>query len=267
MITTNNQKTGYVYILQNDAHDPYIIKIGLTRHDPNRRAKQIYWGATGVPLKFNIAIAFSVGDCVLAEKTIHEMLDTFRPNPRREFFKIKPSIAAAIAQEVCTNINKKLGISKPEQFKFTNEKATTFLKEVPDVFGIKDKPVVFTKISDLTPSPVGTSTLSTTQINRIRIIHAIFYTVFPIEINETVENFTRDHNPETEIIIWENAAKVFQSFDALPTYNDSQKKEAFRLILSSTFLPETEMDKLIKNSSLDTEAIKFIQSKIQTGSI
>jgi len=87
MSDDHSPEPGYIYVLQNDSHDPFVLKIGMTRHSPDKRAKEIYWGATGVPEYFDIAVAFSVGDCILAEKVIHQRLSTFRVNPRREFLE------------------------------------------------------------------------------------------------------------------------------------------------------------------------------------
>lgn len=260
-------ESGYIYVLQNDAHNPYIVKIGLTRHSPDKRTKDIYWGATGVPLKFDIAAAFSVGNCVLAEKVIHQRLATFRVNPRREFFKIRPEIAAAISLETCALINAKMRIDSPEILRFEKEKAKSYLAPIPDIIGIEESKceMVQVKLSDLKKSPVGTSKLSPTQIDRIRILHFIFQPVLDISLKEIIESFSRDLIPETEIMVWENMAKVFLSFDSLPGYNKSQKMEAFKVILARSGQPESEMDQIIKNSSLEEEAIEFLLSKYRTG--
>jgi hypothetical protein len=266
---TENNKSGYIYILQNDAYDPFFIKIGLTRHTPDKRAKEIYWGATGVPLKFNIAIAFSVSDCVLAEKEIHSRLNTFRINSRREFFKIRPDIAAAITLETCCNINKDMGFKEPEEFHFIKENQSIFLEEIPDIFRMNkdDEIISIEKISDIKVKDSGESILTTEQIDRIRIIHAILRSVFEITLEEAIESFTKDQNLEKEIIIWENMAKVFQSFEVLPGYSELQKEEAFKLILMRSSQSESCTKDAIGSYSLGEEAIEFILSKYRPGSM
>lgn len=82
-----SQNKGYIYLLRNAAHDLDIFKIGLTTNAVEKRAKQL--SGTPSPDKFMIINRWAVQDCVLAEKLIHEKLDSFRLNPKREFFKIK----------------------------------------------------------------------------------------------------------------------------------------------------------------------------------
>lgn len=82
-----SQNKGYIYLLRNAAHDLDVFKIGLTTKTVEERAKQL--SGTPSPDKFVIINRWSVEDCVLAEKLIHEKLDSYRLNPKREFFKIK----------------------------------------------------------------------------------------------------------------------------------------------------------------------------------
>ncbi|MCI5150274.1 MAG: hypothetical protein D3916_12955, partial [Candidatus Electrothrix sp. MAN1_4] len=89
--------------------------------------------------------------------------------------------------------------------------------------------------------------------------------IFNASLNEMIEEFSRDLNPEKEIIVWENMAKVFQSFDSLPGYNSRQKKEAFNIILFRSIMPESELNEIIKNSSLRKGTIEFLLSKCRTG--
>lgn len=82
-----SQNRGYIYLLRNAAHDLDVFKIGLTTYTVEERAQQL--SGTSSPDKFMIINRWAVQDCVLAEKLIHEKLDSFRLNPKREFFKIK----------------------------------------------------------------------------------------------------------------------------------------------------------------------------------
>lgn len=103
-ITTSSNKSGYIYILHNPGHPVNLFKIGLTTKTVEERAKQL----SGTPSvdKFLIAHSWLVNDCVVAEKRIHEALDKFRINERREFFQIEFSEALKIIEPIIADINK-----------------------------------------------------------------------------------------------------------------------------------------------------------------
>jgi hypothetical protein len=107
---------GYVYVLQNTAYGAYVLKIGRTTREPNIRAQEVYAGASGVPVPFDVAAAFSVGDCIAAEKSIHKRLRSYRLNNRREFFRIRPDVAELLVAETCAEINKRLGLAAPRSY-------------------------------------------------------------------------------------------------------------------------------------------------------
>jgi hypothetical protein len=77
---------GHVYILLN-ASMPGLLKIGSTERTPEDRAGELSQG-TGVPSPYIVAYSEEVPDCQAAEGLIHARLDTFRTNPRREFFQL-----------------------------------------------------------------------------------------------------------------------------------------------------------------------------------
>lgn len=78
---------GYVYILTNESM-PGLVKIGRSKRAAAGRASQMYSGDTGVPLPFDIHFECLFDDCIEAEALIHEQLDQYRINPKREFFKV-----------------------------------------------------------------------------------------------------------------------------------------------------------------------------------
>ena len=84
--STVGKKSGYVYILTNDAM-PGQLKIGMTTREPDQRARELS-RSSGVALSFVVAFAEAVPDAEAAEKLIHKRLDKFRTNRRREFFEL-----------------------------------------------------------------------------------------------------------------------------------------------------------------------------------
>lgn len=95
---------GYIYLLRNASHELDLFKIGLTTKTVEERAKQL--SGTPSPDKFLIINRWEVKDCVLAEKLIHEKLDGYRLNPKREFFKIPLEEAIEVIIPIIKDINK-----------------------------------------------------------------------------------------------------------------------------------------------------------------
>lgn len=100
--TFEGPNVGYIYILRNPIMGKNIFKIGLTRNDVDYRVDQL--SKTSVPDKFYKAQEWIVKDCVIAEKQIHETLNDYRVDPRREFFEVPYDKAV----EVITNTIKKI---------------------------------------------------------------------------------------------------------------------------------------------------------------
>lgn len=229
---------GYIYVLQNKAYGPYVVKIGRTTREPSTRAREIYVGSTGVPMPFDIAVAYSVADCKQAEKLIHKRLAAYRLNLRREFFRLSPSVAASLAYETCAQVNFGLGTSPPGPFVFAG--TTTTLRKGDSVadfdHDVSDgKPVELLDPRSLTNSPVGTSILTEEQLDRARIVNMILARVNPVAQKAWFEGFSRDEHPEREIRIWEHIAKAYLTIDGVEVASDELKKEAFELLLSRTW--------------------------------
>jgi hypothetical protein len=83
-----------VYVLTNPAM-PGLVKIGVTcGEDVGVRLSQLY--STGVPFPFDLAFACKVSNAEEVEKALHRAFAPYRPNPKREFFKIDADQAIAI---------------------------------------------------------------------------------------------------------------------------------------------------------------------------
>lgn len=80
------KSNGFVYVLSNECM-PGIYKIGMTKHSPELRAKEIS-AATGVPQPFKVVAAFHSNNPASDEKLIHKALASERLSDNREFFKL-----------------------------------------------------------------------------------------------------------------------------------------------------------------------------------
>jgi hypothetical protein len=94
---------GYIYILRNPTMGKNIFKIGLTRNEVDYRVEQL--SKTSVPDKFYKAQEWIVKDCVLAERQIHEALNSYRVDPRREFFEVPYDKAIEVITNTVKIIN------------------------------------------------------------------------------------------------------------------------------------------------------------------
>jgi hypothetical protein len=231
-------KPGYIYVLQNKAYGSYVVKIGLTTREPSIRAREIYAGSTGVPMPFDVAVAYSVADCERAEKQIHRRLATYRLNLRREFFRLSPSVAASITYESCAQVNAELAASPPRPFLFSS--ATTALRKPNNVadfdHDVADgKPIELLDPRTLAESPAGTSNLTAEQLDRARILSMNLGRVNPVAQKTWLEGFSRDEHPERELRIWEHIAKAYLTVDGVEVASEDLKKEAFELLLSRSW--------------------------------
>jgi hypothetical protein len=91
--------------------------------------------------------------------------------------------------------------------------------------------------------------LTTDQLDKIKIIQTTFQEVYPTTLEETITDFKRDLNPDNEIAIWLSMADAYQNYlNSKNTRLDlPQKKEVFKLILSRSMMPS---DKAIEDSDL-----------------
>lgn len=95
---TYQNKQGYIYVMVNPSLEG-MVKIGKTSRDPKERAKELST-ATGVPTPFILVYQKQFEDCDLAERTIHQLLESrgCRVNNNREFFNISTSEAIDLIQ-------------------------------------------------------------------------------------------------------------------------------------------------------------------------
>ncbi len=97
--------------------------------------------------------------------------------------------------------------------------------------------------------PIRHDTLTSGQIEKITRIQSAFAEVYPVSLEQTITDFKRDLNPDSEIDIWLNMANAYEKY-----LNSKQgkltldiKKEVYKLILSRSMMPT---DEAIKNSKL-----------------
>lgn len=248
---------GYVYILSNQSYLSYVVKIGKTKNTPIIRAKQIYSGATGVPEHFNVVYVCQVPDCNVAEKEIHKTLRSYRKNHKREFFNIPVEIAKDALILVCERLFGRSAIKViiDEKDDVVSKKESSFSES----YEIEHSGKIFSiPIHALSESPIGTSVLNDSQKIRVSVINKVFQEVCLMSFNEMVESFSRNHNPENEIKIWEYMVKAYIEVTSNDLVSYEFKVEAYLLLLHRSFAYKSKVLKERKRNVIDDRTAKRI---------
>lgn len=99
----NDKNAGYIYIMRQPAHPKNTFKIGLTTRNTQERSKEL--SNTSVIDEFFVLTEFHTKDCFLAEKLIHQELDSYRLSTRREFFQCDLRIVIDVCEKIIKEIN------------------------------------------------------------------------------------------------------------------------------------------------------------------
>jgi hypothetical protein len=92
------------------------------------------------------------------------------------------------------------------------------------------------------PGPIVHNELSEEQIEKITKIQATFSDIYPISLEDTITNFKRDQNPDSEIRVWENMMHAYETFISKnPAINSEKRSEAFKLILTRSMMDENKV--------------------------
>ncbi|WP_188771365.1 hypothetical protein [Emticicia aquatilis] len=102
-------------------------------------------------------------------------------------------------------------------------------------------------------------TLNTEQIDKIKEIHNTFVEVDSFSLEQTINDFKRDKNPDNEISIWLSMAKAYKKFTInKPKLGLNKKKEAYRLILMRSMESESVAKEKSELKFLSDEEVKEI---------
>lgn len=96
-------------------------------------------------------------------------------------------------------------------------------------------------IADLELNGIVHDSLTAKQIKEIERIQRVFSEVNSSSLEETINNFKRDQNPEREIAIWLGMADAYERFTVNKHIEEHDKKEeAYQLILLRSIMTEEE---------------------------
>jgi hypothetical protein len=91
------------------------------------------------------------------------------------------------------------------------------------------------RLSDLHKGPIRHPVLSDEFIERIKTLKAMLGDVDPTTLEQTIDNFKRDANPESELLIWERIANTFQLFVSdVATANAAMRKDVIAVLVGAS---------------------------------
>ena len=121
--------------------------------------------------------------------------------------------------------------------------------------------------NDIEINEVIHDSLTSEQIDKIKRIQSVFEEVYPVSLEQTITDFKRDLNPDSEIAIWLQMADAYENYvnSKKVKLNLDTKKEVYKLILSRSMMPDAEA---ISNSKLTIltekeakEVLRFYSAK------
>ena len=116
--------------------------------------------------------------------------------------------------------------------------------------------------AEISLSPIRRDSLSSEQLVRIKEIQIAFAEVNPSTLEETIDNFKRDQNPDHEIAIWTSMSNTYKDFVEAKAGKLSieEKKEVYALILLRSMMSEDEAKKKAGLKLLSDADVKHIFS-------
>lgn len=82
--------------------------------------------------------------------------------------------------------------------------------------------------------------LPTNLLKRIKAIKDVFETVDGISYEQAVDLYRRDLNPEKELVIFEEIAKVYQSYCNSHCKTKTEKEDVYRLLVTRSMFTKKE---------------------------
>lgn len=123
----------------------------------------------------------------------------------------------------------------------------------------RKKPAHKVPISSLKQGPIRHKSLPTSILMRAGLVVAVLREAMPAS-EEFVENLQRDLNYEDELKIWESIAYIYDQIKFNFKLSDSQREELLGKLLVISMTPGREVQKILKDSTLDDKIIDFVKS-------
>src|SRR5215204_4459264 len=116
-------------------------------------------------------------------------------------------------------------------------------------------------VEDLELNGIVHDALSDKQLKKIERIHRVFSEVNSSSLEETINNFKREQNPDSEIVIWLKMADAYERFTVNKHIEEHDKKEeAYQLVLLRSMMTEEKVIDSIDVTYLTQGEVKEVLS-------
>jgi hypothetical protein len=123
----------------------------------------------------------------------------------------------------------------------------------PPNSGKTDGQVVWIDPKKIQPGPIRRDALNDEQMTRIRTLQATFAEVDGQTVEQWVDNFKRDADPDRELRVWERMARAYRAYCDERRLSPEAKKDVFRVVLLRSMAPEHDVLERVKLMELSRE--------------
>ena len=112
--------------------------------------------------------------------------------------------------------------------------------------------------NEIQPGPVQRDSLTDSQMERVRALQKVFVEVDGQSVDQWVDNFKRDLNPDRELAIWEKMCSAYSAYCDDRDLNIDAKKEVYKVVLLRSMTSEADVLQRLKLSVLSQGDAKEI---------
>lgn len=100
------------------------------------------------------------------------------------------------------------------------------------------------------PGTIKRDSLSDEQMTRIRALQAVFIEADGQSVEQWVDSFKRDADPDKELRVWERMAKAYRAYCEGKQLSAEAKKDVYRIVLLRSMASEQDVLERIKLNEL-----------------
>ena len=110
------------------------------------------------------------------------------------------------------------------------------------------------------PGQIRHSELTDTQVNRIRALQAHLGKYDGLTLDQWIDNFKRDANPDRELAVWDAISGAMRMTEEKMALTQDQSREAFKVVLMSSMAPYEQARPKMTLVLLSEQQVKEIYS-------
>ena len=108
--------------------------------------------------------------------------------------------------------------------------------------------------------PIRRDSLTPAQMERVRKLQSVFVEVDGQSLEQWVDSFKRDSDPDRELDIWERMAKAYTAYCSKRTLSPEARKEVYEVVLLRSMAPEKDvLDRLELKVLAKDEAVAVMR--------